>query len=92
MRGRKEKEEAVGGGGGGGGVERERGPIWSILALDVRDCVDPSEKEGARKETWDRVGRGVTDNILFNYCLNKNIVFLKEVNQLKSNKTREKKK
>lgn len=34
MRGRKEKEEAVGGG-GGGGVERERGPIWSILALDV---------------------------------------------------------
>lgn len=54
--------------------------------------MDPSEKEGARKETWDRVGRGVTDNILFNYCLNKNIVFLKEVNQLKSNKTREKKK
>lgn len=34
---------------------------------------------------------GITDNILFNYCLNKNIVFLKERNQFKSNKTREKK-
>lgn len=40
--------------------------------------VDPSEKERARKETGGRVGGGggVTDNILFNYCLNKNIVFL----------------
>lgn len=35
---------------------------------------------------------GITDNILFNYCLNKNIVFLKERNQFKSNKTREEKK
>lgn len=66
--------------------------MWSILALGVWHCVDPSEKERARKETGDRVGRrGITDNILFNYCLNKNIVFLKERNQLKSNKHERKK-
>lgn len=62
---------------GVGSKGRERGPIWSILALGVSHFVDPSEKERARKETGGRVGGGgVTDNILFNYCLNKNIVFL----------------
>lgn len=84
--GRRQRKEV-------GNKGRERGPIWSILALGVYHCVDPSEKERARKETGGRVGRGgITDNILFNYCLNKNIVFLKERNQFKSNKTREKKK
>lgn len=54
--------------------------------------MDPSEKERARKRNRGSGGKGgITDNILFNYCLNKNIVFLKERNQFKSNKTREKK-
>lgn len=47
-----------------------------------------SEQEKKQGIGWE--GR-ITDNILFNYCLNKNIVFLKKRNQLKSNKTREKK-
>lgn len=51
--------------------------------------MDPSEKEQEKKQGVGWEG-GITDNILFNYCLNKNIVFLKERNQFKSNKTREK--
>lgn len=73
----QEKVQDKGGRKGVGNKGRERGPIWSILALGVSHFVDPSEKERARKETGGRVGGGgVTDNILFNYCLNKNIVFL----------------
>lgn len=47
-----------------------------------------SEQEKKQGIGWEG---GITDNILFNHCLNKNIVFLKERNQFKSNKTREKK-
>lgn len=49
-----------------------------------------SEQEKKQGVGWE--GGGITDNILFNYCLNKNIVFLKERNQFQSNETREKKK
>lgn len=49
---------------------------------------DPSEEERAEKKQGGRVrgGGGVTDNILFNDCLNKNIVFLKR-RKIKSVKT-----
>lgn len=35
------------------------------------------EQEKKQRIGWEG-GEGVTDNILFNYCLNKNIVFLKK--------------
>lgn len=46
---------------GVGNKGRERGPRWSILALEVYHFVDPSEKERARKETggrWEGEGGG----------------------------------
>lgn len=50
---------------GVGNKGRERGPIWSILALGVSHFVDPSEKERARKETGGRVGRGGGSQTIF---------------------------
>lgn len=60
---------------GVGNKGRERGPIWSILALGVSHCGSIREGE-SKKRNRGSGGGGVTDNILFNYCLNKNIVFL----------------
>lgn len=55
------------------------------LCGSIREGVSKKRNRGSGGK------EGITDNILFNYCLNKNIVFLKERNQFKSNKTREKK-
>lgn len=60
---------------------------WCIaLCGSIREGVSKKRNRGSGGKG------GITDNILFNYCLNKNIVFLKVRNQFKSNKTREKKK
>jgi hypothetical protein len=58
---------------------------WCIaLCGSIREVVSKKRK------VWGR-GREVTDNILFNYYLNKNIAFSKERNQLSQTDEKEKK-